>query len=317
MDTDSELLVERIIKSEEWSTARNWGVPRPGHPEGTIGKHVLEQVLPFIDQYYENLPDYWNLVALAYLHDIGKPLTRYENGQLVGDSHSIISARIASNLGAGERLKQVIISNDRPYSYWQQLTKGDEFDQARWTEQRRQRFVGEFRRGDLDVCLLVLFHRADNAYRRANVLSPQTDAVCWFENALLTQDIVKLGELPAEGQDERRNWLPLEEIRGMNDVEFIVPWVTCDPGFEAELKKEANWGHPLHDKRAKSVARRLDCDDVLFSLEDHRKPLAVVHLTWAKFERPPWPITTFYSSWADWVDRCMYPEAEDRRTGHL
>ena len=67
-------------------------MPRPGHPEGTIGRHVSEQVLPFIELWYSSLPDYWNLVALAYLHDIGKPVTKFEDGHIKGDPHSIISA---------------------------------------------------------------------------------------------------------------------------------------------------------------------------------------------------------------------------------
>ena len=304
MNTEGELLVQRILNSEEWSIAQNWGQARPGHPEGTIRKHVLEQVLPFIDLHYGNLPDYWDLITLAYLHDIGKPLARYEGGRLVGENHSVISAQIASKLGASSRLLQVIISNDRPYSYWQQLTKADGYQPERWTEARRQRFLAEFRRTDLDVVLLILFHRADNAYRRAAILSPATDTVCWFENTLVTEAILGFGNLPTEGQDERRKWLPSEQITKPDDIEFIPPWVFCGPGFEGELKRESRFGHVLHRVSAQSVARRLDCDDVLFSLQNHKEPLAVVHLTWAKFEATP---QGYVYCWRPrWLPACCY-----------
>ncbi len=202
---EGKQLVDRIIESEVWSLANDWGEPRPGHPEGSVGRHVKEQLLPFIERWYKDLPEYWNLVALAYLHDIGKPLTLYENGRLAGDSHSVVSARIAEEIGAPDRLVQIILSNDRAYSHWRKLLdKHGNWSEARWTSERRMKFIDEFGRAKLDLSLLVLFHRADNAYRRPQVLTEATDSVIWFENQLIELKLLKA--LPLPGKDMRIEW---------------------------------------------------------------------------------------------------------------
>src|SRR5688500_16894173 len=156
-------LVDRIVASPQWRRAESWGEPRPGHPEGTIGRHVAEQVLPFVERHFRELPDYHALVALAYLHDIGKPDVDYHDGKVHGDSHSVLSARIAAQLGAPERLVRLILRNDRAYGYWRKLLdKRGVFAPARWTDERRAAFVREFDPAEVDLPLLVRFHRADN-----------------------------------------------------------------------------------------------------------------------------------------------------------
>jgi len=96
-------------------------------------------------------------------------------------------------------------------------------------------------------------------------------------------------------------------------VAWLEPWEPCPAGLEKELFIEVGPGHPLHDCRAASVARRRDCDDVLFVIEGGSHPFAVVHLTWTgKRERDPeWPGADLYSSLQDWIDRRMKPDHED------
>ena len=197
--------VKHIIASPAWTLARDWGQPRPGHPEGTVGRHVSEQVVPFIDRWYSTRPEYWDLVALAYLHDIGKPATQYVDGRLAGDSHSIISAQMALELGAPDRLVQVILSNGRAYSHWRKLVdKRNGWQADRWTAERQQKFIDEFGRAGLDLHLLVLFHRADNGYRRPKQMEESTDSVVWFERQLIRCNL--LPELPSDGKDRRLEW---------------------------------------------------------------------------------------------------------------
>ena len=201
--------VDRVRSSQHWARAGVWGEPRKGHPEGTVGRHVEEQVLPFIDRWYRNLPDYWSLVALAYLHDIGKPLVDFRDGQRRGKSHSVLSAGIAEELGAEPRLVRVILLNDRAYSYWQKLLdKQGVWTSAGWTKDRRDAFLKEFSPHNVDLKLLVLFHRADNAYRRAPTLDVAADPVLWFETQLVDEGL--LAELPPEGKDQRFNWSDAE-----------------------------------------------------------------------------------------------------------
>lgn len=73
----------------------------------------------------------------------------------------------------------------------------------------------------------------------------------------------------------------------------------------AELLKEVRPGHCLFQQTVKAVARRHDCDDVLFLTNNPACPLAAVHLTWRGSTEPDpaWPATTFFTGWDDWKNR--------------
>jgi hypothetical protein len=93
-------------------------------------------------------------------------------------------------------------------------------------------------------------------------------------------------------------------------LRWLEPWHSTPSGLESELENEISRAHPLFGRKAISVGRRSDCDDVLFFLPDNPYPLAVVHLTWTgkRETSPAWPHTTFYSSLDDWLERCMKPD---------
>ena len=100
------------------------------------------------------------------------------------------------------------------------------------------------------------------------------------------------------------------------EMEWCRPWERLKDSCEAlvsELQREFSPLHVLHGVPVVPVARRIDCDDILFATADPSKPLAVVHLTWAgKAERDPrWPSTTIYPSWQDWIERCLVPDHKE------
>ena len=102
-------------------------------------------------------------------------------------------------------------------------------------------------------------------------------------------------------------------------MEWLVPWysVADDPaqvaGMEQELRRELSAGHPLFGLSVRTLARRQDCDDVLFAVEDGTGRVAVVHLTWTHSlpERPPWPGTAVFPSLAEWAADGMRTHAEE------
>jgi len=102
-------------------------------------------------------------------------------------------------------------------------------------------------------------------------------------------------------------------------VNWLVPWhpVGDDSaqvaGMERELERELSPGHPLFGLPVKTLARRQDCDDVLFALQDGTGRVAVVHLTWTQSppERPPWPGTTLFQSLEIWAAGGMRSDSED------
>ena len=63
----------------------------------------------------------------------------------------------------------------------------------------------------------------------------------------------------------------------------------------------------------RAVARRLDCDDVLFVSGDEPPVVAVVRLTYANRSEldPRWPGTTFFQSMEDWTERGMGADQKD------
>jgi hypothetical protein len=83
--------------------------------------------------------------------------------------------------------------------------------------------------------------------------------------------------------------------------------------MERELQRELSAGHPLFDVGVKTLARRQDCDDVLFALQDGTERVAVVHLTWTQSppERPPWPGTTLFPNLETWAAEGMRSDAAE------
>jgi hypothetical protein len=80
-----------------------------------------------------------------------------------------------------------------------------------------------------------------------------------------------------------------------------------------ELQRELSAGHPLFGMRVKTLARRQDCDGVLFALQDGTERVAVVHLTWTQSppERLPWPVTTMFPNLETWAAEGMRSDAAE------
>jgi len=99
--------------------------------------------------------------------------------------------------------------------------------------------------------------------------------------------------------------------------EFRVPWHPGDdPRLHEELYRELSKQHQLYGVTARAIACRQDNHDVLFELSGNNLPaaFAVVHLTWSgKPDQYPnkFPSTDLYSTFSDWVTRCMEPDADE------
>ena len=66
----------------------------------------------------------------------------------------------------------------------------------------------------------------------------------------------------------------------------------------SELQREVAPSHPLYRVACRAVARnRHDPNEFLFLTAHPRMPLAFVHLTWSKEERPDFPWVEGYESW--------------------
>ncbi|MFD2206997.1 hypothetical protein [Kiloniella antarctica] len=86
----------------------------------------------------------------------------------------------------------------------------------------------------------------------------------------------------------------------LQTINWLVPWwcfileaAAFGQSLERQFRLELGSGHELFDtcQNYRAIAKREDCDDVLFFLPDATKPYALVHLTWgSKFsDSPTWP----------------------------
>lgn len=102
-------------------------------------------------------------------------------------------------------------------------------------------------------------------------------------------------------------------------MEWLIPWqpVVYDAaqmaGLAEQLSRELAVGHPLYGLPMRTLARRQDCDDVLFAIDDGSGRVAVVHLTWTRNlpERPPYPWAILYPNFTAWVDEGMRADAQE------
>lgn len=90
------------------------------------------------------------------------------------------------------------------------------------------------------------------------------------------------------------------------EMEWIDPWSAIEDGgisLVVELKRELSPQHVLFGRDAVAIARRSDCDDVLFKMEDGS--FAVVHLTWSgkQDQYPNFPWTTIHKTMEDFVKK--------------
>lgn len=97
----------------------------------------------------------------------------------------------------------------------------------------------------------------------------------------------------------------MDEIIGDEiEEEYIVEnWykIETNGNLEKELKREVSKGHPLYKKNVIAIARKEDCDDVLFVVKDNIEKVAKVHLTWTNKNIEGFPKTKIYESIEEWI----------------
>jgi hypothetical protein len=96
-------------------------------------------------------------------------------------------------------------------------------------------------------------------------------------------------------------------------LQWRKPWELAGDDGEAaaELRRECPPGHALYNVCVALVARRCDCDDVLFRLCDGSARYAAVHLSFAIEKDPRWPSTELFNSLADFATERLLPDVTD------
>ena len=106
-------------------------------------------------------------------------------------------------------------------------------------------------------------------------------------------------------------------INALETYSFQAPWAAIDDdgsGLVSELEKELPKNHTLSGGTFRAVARRHDCDDVLFLVErGEKQELAIVHLTWTGLREsdPYYPATEVFKSMEELIKKRLEPDANE------
>jgi hypothetical protein len=92
-----------------------WGRPRPGHPEGSVGRHVGDILAGIGEPPGRRRED---LRFLALVHDGLKHRVRPDAGCSPDNDHAVLARRFAERYTADRRLLATLELHDEPYRIW-------------------------------------------------------------------------------------------------------------------------------------------------------------------------------------------------------
>ena len=110
--------------------------------------------------------------------------------------------------------------------------------------------------------------------------------------------------------------MPAFLLKPSMNIDFLEPWVAVgseQDAFDKELRSELSPENYLSASVLRALARRIDCDDVLFEVCDEKADfkLASVHLTWSgRTESNPWPRAKIFTGVEDFITQ-MLIDAQD------
>jgi hypothetical protein len=114
-------LERRVLADRELAAGLAWGVPRAGHPEGSVGHHVAAMLASIA----ADDPLRADLRLLALLHDSFKRAVRPEQPWSYDNDHAVLARRFAERYIADERLLAAIELHDEPYWLWHTHAGGE------------------------------------------------------------------------------------------------------------------------------------------------------------------------------------------------
>lgn len=148
----------RIIEDSRYSAGFRYGVPRKGHPEGTVGNHLLDLKinLATMGNYGDiNLSEdeSWKLLILIEVHDIMKYAAKPDSPIIDPQSHASLAKAFLSEFVDDEDLLNIVQAHDENLALWQQQkAKGKYSD-----ERLKERVLDKIK----DIELLLLFQILD------------------------------------------------------------------------------------------------------------------------------------------------------------
>jgi hypothetical protein len=112
----------------------DWGVERPGHPEGTIRAHIAE-VEGNLEALRHKLSetDYWRLRVLIHVHDTFKGEATRGVPVTAPNSHASLARAFLANFSTDADMLAMVQYHDEPYALWRQVTTKGTLNRQRLT----------------------------------------------------------------------------------------------------------------------------------------------------------------------------------------
>jgi hypothetical protein len=122
----------KIIADPRYQANLDWGVPRSGHPEGTVRAHIaeLEKNLEVLRNRVSD-DDYWKLRVLIHTHDTFKG--EAEPGVAITDprSHASLARHFLAAYCNDQDLLNMVQFHDEGHALWRQLSAKGNYQQDR------------------------------------------------------------------------------------------------------------------------------------------------------------------------------------------
>jgi hypothetical protein len=118
-----------VTRDPQLLAGLNWGKPRKGHPEGSVGSHVAG-LLRTIDEWGETGERRADLRFIAIVHDALKREVKELLPRTGENHHAMRARRLAERYTDDERILAAIELHDRPYSLWKRMKRKGRLDEA-------------------------------------------------------------------------------------------------------------------------------------------------------------------------------------------
>jgi len=149
-------LEKKICADLEWRRGLSYGKPRPGHPEGEVGKHICH-VLENVRRLYSYHPIEAKLRLIAIIHDNFKYKVDRTKPKTNENHHGMIARRFAEKYITDTDVLDVIELHDEAYLSYK---KGERKGKWHKAEKRIQPMID--RLGE-NIGLYMAFFKCDNS----------------------------------------------------------------------------------------------------------------------------------------------------------
>lgn len=171
-------LERRLIQDPEFRRGLGWGIPRFGHPEGEVYKHIRE-VLDNIDRFDISADEREKLRLITFVHDTFKHLEDKSYPRDWSKHHGVYARRFLERHYDDPVVLRIVELHDEAYYAWRHKHL---YHQHREGSERLQRLLQAM--GD-DIQLYYLFFKADTQTGDKNQAPLK-----WFEMVVKDIEVV-------------------------------------------------------------------------------------------------------------------------------